>query len=423
MSTFLCRTLVAASVAAAATVMVSPSAMAAVDDERWQVDVGYGVDGLARFDEVRDRPPVVLPDGRAYLLVERLDAESVYLVRFTPTGEVDTTFGDDGFAAVPVGPLAHLTMEAQMTGGGRRLVVAEWTTPSGATQFYRFRLDGTLDTSFGTRGIASIEVKRAMNIRDLAIRPDQSIVATGECSNRQVHYLPCLLSLTADGAPNKNFSEDGFQLWDGMRTRDAFMTSVAVSADGNRIYIGGHDGRFTPSWLIGAFRADGQPDLTFGRDGAVGLHPRCSGRDRSIKSLHVGPTGELVATGSRCARTAFARVTAEGALDPEFGEDGWVTLSDRGTTSATTYDAVTRSVYWMHDGDDGNLHVGAVRPDGSLDPAFGAQRELVIDIEPGSDNFWNVGLSTDAHDRLYASAWYPVGDAVRVGIARAVKTG
>jgi uncharacterized delta-60 repeat protein len=369
------------------------------------VDTRYGVDGLARLDGVYSSQLVVLPDGRAYSLAVRGadESESVSLVRFTESGELDRDFGEGGFAPIPVGPLAHLLMQLQQTSAGPRLVVSEWAV-FGTAHFYRFRLNGQLDRTFGEGGVSAIQLGREMIIRGLTIADDQTIVSTGECPFRILPYYACILALTPDGAPNDAFDSDGLKVWKDIG-RNTSLTPAVITPDGSRIYVGGTANR-PRSWMIAAFQADGTPDRGFGDGGVSRPMPDCGPRG-GMAQLHLEPSGDLIAFGPACKRTAFARVASDGKLDPAYGEAGWAFVADDGTRATSVLDSTTDTVYWLYGGEDGDFHLAGVRSDGSLDPAFGETRELVIKLDPPATGFWDIGLERDRAGRLYAKAWCP----------------
>lgn len=387
-------------------VLAAPLAAAeqSVVEPTWIVDTDYGTDGVTQLDDVYSEAQVVLPSGRAYFLADRIGgSDLVSLIRFTAAGELDQGFGEGGFVDLPiVGPLDHLSMALQRTSAGNRLVLSEWSV-FGTASFFRYWKDGRLDQSFGLGGAARIDLGRDMYIRDLTINDDGSIITAGECPARPATYYPCILALTADGARDGTFDSDGFRVWKdaGRRT---FVRSVLMTPDGSRIYLGGRADR-DASWFIGALHANGKPDPYFGGDGIVRLQPKCADPSGEITQLHLESSGRLVAAGGHCTHAGFARVTSDGQIDPEYGDDGWVTLDHGDTRPATVLDPTAETVYWLHNGDD-DLHLGGVRSDGSFDPAFGPTFELVIDLEPGVPSIFDLGLVRDRVGRLYPKGWY-----------------
>lgn len=102
-------------------------------------------------------PLALLPDGRI-LVIAATWPDLPVLLRLTADGEVDRSFGRPG--TVSVFPKGHAFQPFDLALQGRRIVVAgfdEWYDGKGngglAYTVLRYRGDGTLDPSFGRRGI------------------------------------------------------------------------------------------------------------------------------------------------------------------------------------------------------------------------------------------------------------------------------
>jgi uncharacterized delta-60 repeat protein len=102
-------------------------------------------------------PFVLRPDGRI-LVIAATWPDAPVLLRLTPDGEVDRSFGRRGL--VSVFPKGHYFQPFDLALQGRRIVVAgfdEWYDGKGngglAFMVLRYRGDGRLDRGFGRRGI------------------------------------------------------------------------------------------------------------------------------------------------------------------------------------------------------------------------------------------------------------------------------
>ena len=155
----------------------------------------------------------------------------------TPSG-LDTTFGSGGRVSTPVGFGHGEAVVIQPSGG---IVTAGWRTVGSGTDFALTRHDaaGTLDTSFGTNGIATTDLGGAGDqAHDAALLPDGGIVAVGETDapgiQKQdfalVRYLP-------DGTPNTGFGTGGIVTTDFSGHGDV-ANAVAVQADGKIVVAG-----------------------------------------------------------------------------------------------------------------------------------------------------------------------------------------
>ena len=175
-------------------------------DTAGRLDPGFGDGGLAVPAPFRSpSSPVqeaeydaayavaLQPDGRivsagSASIVARRE-QWLALARWTPDGAPDGTFRmgpQPGVVSVPVifsGPIANgvaVQTDGKIVAGGGR---PPGFTPPGTAALVRCNQDGSLDTSFGTGGIATDPDPRAADVRTLAIQPDGKIIAGGALYN------------------------------------------------------------------------------------------------------------------------------------------------------------------------------------------------------------------------------------------------
>jgi uncharacterized delta-60 repeat protein len=128
------------------------------------LDPSFDGDGLAIADFgaiEAGRSVIVMADGRLVVAGSRGPVNGnpgdFALVRFIADGSLDTTFGSGGLATVDSGDPDQAERVIQLPNG--KLQVAGWTDLSGPTNpkndflLARFFPDGLLDTSFGTSGL------------------------------------------------------------------------------------------------------------------------------------------------------------------------------------------------------------------------------------------------------------------------------
>jgi uncharacterized delta-60 repeat protein len=174
-----------------------------------RLDGAFGRGGAARLELGRSRwrgevrtaygfswRPVVLPDGRIRVPVIFGDPERearMALVGLTADGHVDRRFGRDGLALAPRPAVArrHEWPRVAITDGHGSILVAGGTgigdTLGGedSSVVRRFRRDGSLDRSFGRRGLVrdtfgpsseTIEQELAMLDGDTAVLAEEAAV-------------------------------------------------------------------------------------------------------------------------------------------------------------------------------------------------------------------------------------------------------
>jgi uncharacterized delta-60 repeat protein len=209
--------------------------------------------------------------------------------RLLPAGQPDPSYGMKGTAAADLGPASGGVNGGALQRDGKVIVVGFALPSPGALQWLvaRFNSDGSLDSSFGSGGIAPAPM--------------------------------------ADSEP----------------------VTAAVAEDGS-IVVAGHVGPLGPV-VVAKYRAQGQLDTTFGT-GGVATTSVGSGEDAS-DALLLQPDGGIVvggfanlpvqgasrdAAGGSTATVLGAmliRYTTSGALDPTFGANGVVTSYDFGAVN------------------------------------------------------------------------------------------
>jgi uncharacterized delta-60 repeat protein len=172
-----------------------------------RLDSGFGRGGLALLQLGRARwlsqvdppygfswRPLVLPDGRIRIPVgfgAREHGSRLGLVGLTADGDVDRRFGRDGLALGPRPPVSDRDEWPRAAVGdpsGSILVAgstARGDTLNGdeASVVRRFRPDGTLDRSFGPRGVFRGKLGTSETLeQELAVLDDDTLVFAEEAS-------------------------------------------------------------------------------------------------------------------------------------------------------------------------------------------------------------------------------------------------
>ena len=284
------------------------------------------------------------------------------LVRLLPNGSPDPGFGggDGIFLNRRLGSSFAQDIKVQpdgriLAGGGFALTVL------------RVETDGTLDTSFGNSGVASIPDLRIEGA-GFALQPDGSIIAGGSFfdppdSPSGTDFV--FARYTSDG----DF-DDGF----GLRRVDVGSRDNARDVDGGPggrvLTVGVTRSPDQPRALaMVSLAADGTPDPTFGNNGTTAIRPPFPGRDRIEDVALQGP--KVVAVGRAAGQFAVVRFGRRGARDRSFGGDGTIRLNFPGG-------GVAEAVALQKDGrvvvvgrsDEGAVVV-RLRGNGYLDGDFG----------------------------------------------------
>ena len=184
-------------------------------------------------------------------------------------GDLDPSFGDAGIVRTAIGGAAIANAVVLQSDG--RIVVTGRSDPEGLA-VARYRPDGTLDTTFGTNGVAAgLTTGTALGV---ALQLDGRIVVAGRSSND--HYAFTLVRYTSDGRLDGSFGADGVATGPVGDAR-----SVAIQPNGRIVVAGlGPDPQNADVsiFTLARFTSAGALDPTFGEGGR-----HSAGRDQAIK--------------------------------------------------------------------------------------------------------------------------------------------
>jgi uncharacterized delta-60 repeat protein len=348
----------------------------------------------------------VLPSGEIVVAGNNFDSgtstTSFVVEGYRATGTLDTSFGSGGRVTTAIGPSGGVTGLALQ---GNDLIVAGDTSTSQALFVVaRYTAGGTLDTSFGSGGLASAPFPNGGNGSGVAVGPGGVIVVGGthDSFTPTFTHSAVVARFTANGAVDGSFGSGGVVTISGVSE-----SAVAVQGDGKVVLAGASGDAFINQEQLTMVRltATGGLDSGFGSGGLV---TTTIGGDASASAVAVKADGKIVAAGRAFIPAtgndfAVARYTTAGAPDAGFGSGGVVTTNFVGTVSATANSIVA---YRGGDGGEGDflvagtttsagasLSVARYRADGSLDPGFGSGGKVQVTFNPfffgprGNDGF------------------------------------
>jgi uncharacterized delta-60 repeat protein len=139
------------------------------------------------------------------------------LVRYTSTGQLDTTFGTNGITLTIFAGIAFDPFGFAVQPNGDFLVGGVATNKSGLHGFglARYSSDGVLDTTFGTNGLVATKVgSRSDAPSALLLQPNGQIVMGGfEVAGTQgVSGMTSLVRYNANGSLDTTFGKGGISL-------------------------------------------------------------------------------------------------------------------------------------------------------------------------------------------------------------------
>jgi uncharacterized delta-60 repeat protein len=276
-------------------------------------------------------------------------------------GDLDTTFGSGGKKTVNFGGTdAARAVLVQPNG---RVVAAGGGGPASSFCVVRLRsANGTLDPAFGSGGKRVVDFgSDDESVHGAALQPDGKIVLAGDS-----RLQPAVVRLKANGALDTSFDGDGKKLFSwGAIGR---VTAVVIAPNG-KILLGGFSGPEGGNIQVARMTAKGALDATFGAGGIATVD---FGGTEFGEAIARQADGRILVVGRSAGGAVVARLRATGALDPDFGSGGRVTLPGGGSLGAVLVQPDRNIVVAGNASGSAMMTVTRLKPDGSLDATFGS---------------------------------------------------
>jgi uncharacterized delta-60 repeat protein len=270
--------------------------------------IGFGGDHETAFGGA------IQPDGKIVLVGD--SDFRVAVARLNPNGTLDTTFDGDGKKVFSWGPISRAQAVVVLPNG--KLLVGGFSGPEGGNvQVARLRPNGDLDTTFGTKGIATVDFGGDDFGLAMARHANGRIVIAG----RSTVAGAVVARLRANGKLDPDFAGDGRLNVPG----NGLLRGVVVQPD-NRIVVAGNVAGLSMMTVM-RFRSNGTPDPTFDGDGTVAID--IGPLSDVANDIALQPDGKLVVAGSTSAVAggfAVARLNPNGSPDATFGTAGEATV-------------------------------------------------------------------------------------------------
>ena len=210
--------------------------VARVDPNTGLLDTGFGTNGFTTtsFGSAAAAGAVaVLPNND--ILAAGNSGSNVVLACYTPSGVLDTTFGNNGTEVVPGLTTANWQVGLALESSGKILVAA--ADGSGHLAVERLNSDGSVDSSFGSSGIATVNPGgTGAQATSIVVQSGGQIVLGGY-AHTQSGTEAVAATLSASGAAQNNFSGSDFTTLNAVATASGTVGSAAVEPIGGGVVL------------------------------------------------------------------------------------------------------------------------------------------------------------------------------------------
>ena len=189
---------------------------------------------------------VVLSDGSFVVAgtIQINNKGTLFVAKFTSTCNLDGTFGTTGIATYSGGDSTAGTALAIQSNGSIVVAGYEYLTVSdgGAQRILvvRFTTSGNPDTSFGTNGRFMSSINQEGQARDVVIDSSGRIIFTGSIVGTVAPDAAIIGRLTSNGLLDSTFATQGYLIdeFNG----DPQLNAIALRPNGNLVAVGTYGG-------------------------------------------------------------------------------------------------------------------------------------------------------------------------------------
>ena len=352
----------------------------------------------------------------------------IALARYNTDGSLDASFGNGGKVKTYVRQYDYAHRIAIQADG--RIVVAGAACIYGPTipticdfVVVRYTPTGALDTSFDGDGKIIIDMGGLYdNAYDLVIQPDGKIVVVGGSgtSSSARNFAFAVARLNSDGSLDASFDGDGKVITSLGSFSDYGAAAVALQPDGKIVAAGqSGSGNFeSADFALVRYNSDGSLDASFDGDGKVFTDLGNSYDD--AEDVAIQPDGKIVATGGYFSRLGVVRYNTNGSLDDSFDGDGIV--NNYGGSSVAIQSNGKIVAGGSGGGNGRNFLLERLNPNGSLDTSFGTGGIVTTTFDDGSNPSSHggvAGLAIQPDGKIVAAgSWGEDGEFAFFAIAR-----
>lgn len=257
--------------------------------------------------------------NNGYLVASGYANSQAQVVRYTSTGDLDTTFGNQGIVQILSGDNTKIFDSVLQS--DQKIIVAGSATDTRYDLFVaRLLTDGTLDSSFGTNGIVQSLIGQNATAYSVALQSDGKIVIAGTASSGNT-VTGFITRYTTAGVLDSSFGTNGVVTIS--RTQGIGLFSLFIQSNDALVVAGFQTVGSQNQLFCARYTASGSLDASFGSSGFVTTPIGSNDLVQKIVSLS---DGSLILVGSTILAGTFVsmtvKLTSSGTFDASFGSGG-----------------------------------------------------------------------------------------------------
>ncbi len=363
------------------------------------------------------------------------------LKRFDTSGKPDLSFGTGGrvVTAVRQAAVADQAFAVAVQPDGKILVAGYVFSRTHHTDFalLRYTPAGALDTSFGSQGKAITTVGNGYSLSGahaVVVQPDGRILVAGIAPSDNNASKVALLRYTATGSLDPSFGDHGVTTTAVGSGTASDATTMELLKDGRILIAGSSNSASSPGgFALLRYLASGKLDSSFGKQGKVVTVVGLSSGDHAAiaRAMTVLPDGGILlagdawvtANGEPAVNIGLAKYRADGSPDPSFGTGGnTVTTGSHGLgfqTSTALPSGKFMVIGNVFTADSTNVYSFIqYLPDGKLDSAYGLNKNGMVPLEATESLFQIASLFRQPDGKIVIAGSVDIKGVSHIVLAR-----
>jgi uncharacterized delta-60 repeat protein len=269
----------------------------------------------------------ILPDDK--ILIQFGSLPTIYFVRLNNDGTLDTSFGSDG-VAIHSSTSDYEKVSDMVVQPDQKILSISYHLSNYKISVRRFYPDGILDETYGDQGVFHLDTFPFILNPIGHLQSDGKLVITGITGGPYQLAGFVAVRLNENGGLDNTFSDDGIYIKIiGSQYTDVHAFTLTINADGI-IYIGGSAplGNNKAATIM-SLNPDGTPNLNFGPNGVRHIF---FGYFTEARKLLLQSDGKILIAGrtkpnNNTEKFLLARFNTNGILDAGFGNNGTLELT------------------------------------------------------------------------------------------------
>ena len=324
------------------------------------------------------------------------------------SGDLDALFNNGGMVTLDTFGDHDFGNAVAVQSDNKVLVGGYVSTPEGYdVAVARFNVDGTLDTSFGSGGVAVTDLGTSFDTAfALKVQGDGKVVLAGGTLGVGGDFA--LVRYNANGTLDSGFGSGGIVRTDIQQNHD-MASAMTLTSDGHIVVVGSAIQTGWQQFAVAKYTSSGALDSTFGGGDGIAVIEFAGGQSvgRAVTMLADGSmivAGQAMSFDDLGMSYAAVKLGADGTQDAMFGTDGWAKVNLGGLDERANAVVILgggRIVLVGESTTDSGQDVGlaALTSDGQLDTTFGGGAGYVVtDFAGGYD--WGAGAYLQADGKI-----------------------